>query len=389
MILNRRALLAGVGAASVWAAAGPRLVLADAPTDKRLVVVILRGAMDGLSALPPIGDPSYRGLRGELAIEQPIDLDGSFGLHPALAPIAPWFGEGALLPVHAVATPYRDRSHFDAQDLLENGTPAPHGSTSGWLNRALASFRSGQTPQGLAVGQVVPLVLRGDVAVTTWSPSVLPGAEPDLLARLEVMYAADPLFMRSLDEAIATSGMAGDGGIATGGARQQARQAVRTAATMLAAADGPRIAVLESTGWDTHANQGADTGRLGTALAGLADSLALFRDSIGTAWRQTALVVVTEFGRTALPNGTGGTDHGTAGAALLAGGAIAGGRVLADWPGLAAGQLHEGRDLTPTLDLRAVLKALLRDHLGLDEGSLETAVFPDSAAIRPLDGLIG
>jgi uncharacterized protein (DUF1501 family) len=343
--------------------------------------------MDGLSAVPPTGDPGYRGLRGELAIEQAIELDGSFGLHPALAPIAPWFGEGALMPVHAVATPYRDRSHFDAQDLLENGTPAPHGADSGWLNRALASFRSGPAPQGLAIGQVVPLVLRGDVTVTTWSPSMLPGAEPDLLARLEVMYADDPLFMRSLEEAVATSSMAGDGGTAAGGARQQAREAVRMAATMLAAADGPRIAVLESTGWDTHANQGADTGRLAAALEGLADTLALFRDSIGSAWRQTALVVVTEFGRTAVPNGTGGTDHGTAGAALVAGGAIAGGRVLADWPGLATGQLHEGRDLRPTLDLRAVLKGLLRDHLGLDEGSLETVVFPDSSAARPLDGL--
>lgn len=386
MILHRRTFLLGAAALSASATL-PRLVVADAPTDKRLVVVILRGAMDGLSAVPPHGDPAYRGLRGDLAIDTPLALDGTFGLHPALAPIADWFAAGELLPVHAVATPYRDRSHFDAQDLLENGTAAPHGASSGWLNRALASL-TGAGTRALAVGQVVPLVLRGEAPVTTWSPSVLPGAEEDLLARLEAMYATDPIFMRSFQEAMTTSAVAGDGGMAGAGARQQLREAVRTAGAMLLSADGPRLAVLESTGWDTHANQGADQGRLANALSDLADSLALLKQELREAWPQTAIVVVTEFGRTAVPNGTRGTDHGTAGAALLAGGAVSGGRVLADWPGLAAADLYEGRDLRPTLDLRAVLKSVLRDHLGVSEARLAAQVFPESEQVRPIDGLI-
>lgn len=393
MTLNRRAFLCGAAAFSGLAAAGSRLALADAPTDKRLVVVILRGAMDGLSAVPPVGDPAYAGLRGDLAINQPIALDGLFGLHPALAPIADWYGAGDLLPVHAVSTPYRSRSHFDGQDLLENGTAQPRGASSGWLNRTLAAMAVDARPGAVAIGQVVPLVLRGDLTVNTWSPSVLPSAEADLLQRIGATYAADPLFMRSFDDAMATSaliGADGDGAMGNGGgARAQMREAVRMAATMLAGADGPRIAVLESTGWDTHANQGAEQGRFANTLGGLAEALALFRQTIGPAWQQTALVVMTEFGRTAVPNGTRGTDHGTGAAALLAGGAIAGGRVLADWPGLASGQLHEGRDLRPTLDLRAVLKGVLRDHLGLDGEGLAGDVFPDSAAIRPVDGLIG
>lgn len=391
MSLDRRAFL-GAGLAATVAGTLPRLALASAPTDKRLVVVILRGALDGLSAVPPVGDPSYTGLRGDLAVTDPLPLDGFFGLHPAMAPIADWYGRGELLPVHAVATPYRERSHFDAQDLLENGTLRPHGETSGWLNRTLASFAPQARPGGLAVGQAIPLILRGSEQVSTWSPSVLPGADSDLLERLSAMYAADPLLARSLEEAVATSALLGDGdgGMAgSGGARAVMREAIRTAATMMAAAGGPRIAVLESTGWDTHANQGADQGRLAGSLAGLADALALFRETIGAAWAETAVVVVTEFGRTAVPNGTRGTDHGTGAAALLAGGAVAGGRVIADWPGLAAPQLYQGRDLLPTLDLRAVLKGVLRDHLLVAEHALDTAIFPESSAIRPIDGLIG
>lgn len=391
MVFDRRTFLRGsLATAAITGLSG--LALADAPTEKRLVVVILRGALDGLSAIPPVGDPSYAGLRGDLTITAPLPLDGFFGLHPAMAAMGDWYARGELLPIHAVATPYRERSHFDAQDLLENGTGRPRSETSGWLNRTLATFTGGGRLGGLAVGQAVPLILRGDEPVATWSPSVLPSAESDLLDRLGAMYAADPLFSQNLIEAMETNALVGGdgGGMGAGsGARAQLREAVRTAATMMATADGPRIAVLESTGWDTHANQGADQGRLANTLSGLADALELFRDTIGDVWSETAMLVVTEFGRTAVPNGTRGTDHGTGAAALLAGGAVAGGRVLSDWPGLAAHQLHEGRDLMPTTDLRAILKGVLRDHLHVSEQSLETIVFPDSAPVRPIDGLIG
>ena len=390
MVIDRRTFLRG-SLATATVASMPGLAMADAPTDRRLVVVILRGAMDGLSAIPPVGDPAYAGLRGDLAIAAPLPLDGFFGLHPAMSAIGDWYDKGDLLPVQAVATPYRERSHFDAQDLLENGTSQPRSETSGWLNRTLATFTGTSRLGGLALGQAVPLILRGGEPVATWSPSVLPSAEPDLLERLSAMYAADPLFSQSLTEAVETSALVGsDGGGMEGGfgARAQLRETVRTAATMMATAAGPRIAVLESTGWDTHANQGADQGRLASTLGGLADALALFRETIGNVWSETAMVVVTEFGRTAVPNGTRGTDHGTGAAVLLAGGAISGGRVLSDWPGLAAHQLHEGRDLLPTTDLRAILKGVLRDHLKVGEQHLAAVVFPDSDTVRPIDGLI-
>ncbi|MEZ5669166.1 MAG: DUF1501 domain-containing protein [Alphaproteobacteria bacterium] len=368
-------------------AARPRLLLADAPTESRLVVVILRGAMDGLSAVPPVGDPAYRGLRGDLAIDDALPLDGFFGLHPALAPLAGWYAEGALLPVHAVATPYRERSHFDAQDLLENGTGMPHGAGDGWLNRALAAMGATARPAGLAIAQSAPLILRGAAPVTTWSPSVLPGADDDLMARIAAMYADDPLFRESLESAMALGDAAGAGS-AGGGARAQLAESVRTAGMLLAQADGPRIAVLELGGWDTHANQGAGNGRLATALTGLAEALSGLRTSASAVWARTCIAAVTEFGRTAVPNGTRGTDHGTGAAMLLAGGAVAGGRVLADWPGLGTAQLYEGRDLMPTTDLRAVLKGVLRDHLGLADAVLADGVFPQSGAVAPLDGLI-
>ncbi len=160
------------------------------------------------------------------------------------------------------------------------------------------------------------------------------------------------------------------------------------AARFLAAADGPRIAVIEASGWDTHANQGAETGQLANRLAGLDAGVAKLRTGLGEAWEDTVVAIVTEFGRTVRVNGTRGTDHGTAGAAILVGGAVRGGRVLADWPGLAPRALHEGRDLRPTTDLRALFKAVLAEHLGLDTGFIDREVFPGSGAARRLDGLI-
>ena len=389
MQITRRRFITGAAALTVGNMA-PRIALATAPTDKRLVVVVLRGAMDGLSAVPPFGDPSYLGLRGSLAIDQPRDLDGFFGLHPALTPLDDWFRQGDLLPIHAVATPYRERSHFDGQDLLENGTGTPRGARDGWLGRLILSYGDIGQPHGLAIGQSVPLMLRGATQVTTWSPSILAGAEDHLLDKLAILYDGDPLFRETLSQALAMSDITGDNDERSGNsARAQFAESVRVVATSLAADDGPRIAVLDgASGWDTHANQGADSGRLANNLKGLAESLVLFRQTIGEVWSDTVVAVVTEFGRTAVPNGTNGTDHGTGGAMLLAGGAVSGGRVLADWPGLSNRLLLDARDLRPTLDSRSIFKGILRDHLNQTEASLAAEIFPESAHVRATDGLI-
>jgi uncharacterized protein (DUF1501 family) len=309
-----------------------------------------------------------------------LDLDGVFGLHPALAPIHGWFGEGGLLPVHAVATPYRDRSHFDAQDLLENGTPRPHGAADGWLNRALAFLEADGSRLGLAVGTAVPLVLRGEVPVAAWSPPVIPAAEPDFLERVAVLWRGDAALAGLLEEAMAGADLSGRamGDLPRGRGRQGLAMAT-AAGRLLAEPEGPRIAVLELGGWDTHAGQGTVRGRMAAPLAGLAAALAALREALGPAWALTAGAAVTEFGRTVVPNGTGGTDHGTAGAALVFGGAVAGGRVLARWPGLGDRDLLEGRDLAPTQDLRAILAALLIQHARLPEHALAT-VFPGLAS---------
>jgi uncharacterized protein (DUF1501 family) len=297
--------------------------------------------------------------------------------------------------LHAVATPYRERSHFDGQDVLENGHARPHASQSGWLNRALAglpqSKPSGGTGQhGVALGPSVPLVMRGPQEVASWSPSVLPGIEPDTLQRLADLYAGDALLARRLAEAGDAQQMAGDDAMAPGGARNRAQlgPVAKTAAGFLRLEHGPRVAVLETSGWDTHAAQGSTQGALAARLALLDAGLATLHAELGDAWASTAVLVVTEFGRTAAINGTRGTDHGTGAAAFLLGGAVNGGRVVADWPGLSTRALHEGRDLAPTLDLRAVFAALLIDHLGIDRRFVEREVFPDARDLARINDLV-
>jgi uncharacterized protein (DUF1501 family) len=379
--------------------------VAKATTDSRLVVVILRGAMDGLAAVPPHGDRDYRSLRGDLAIAAPgqsdgaIDLDGFFGLHPALAPLHDVYAKRQLAIVHAVATPYRDRSHFDGQDLLENGTTTPHAAPDGWLNRALGLVGGTQT-LGLAVGQSVPLILRGPAAVTSWSPVKLPEVSAEFLDKVADLYRDDPVFAPALamglgDQALVdkVSNVPGmDGGGVKMNMLQRGAGLVKTVTTtvgkLLADSAGPRVAVIDVPGWDTHANQGTVNGRLAPVLVGLADGLVGLQQAMAPVWNRTVVLTLTEFGRTAHPNGTGGTDHGTAGAAFLMGGAVNGGRVIADWPGLSNARLFQSRDLAPTADTRAVCKAILRDHLGLPADAIARVVFPGSADVRPLEDLV-
>jgi uncharacterized protein (DUF1501 family) len=379
----------------------------------RLVVVILRGALDGLAVVPPYGDRDYAALRRDAALRGPgepngvLPLNGFFGLHPSLAFLEQCYVAKELIVLHAMASPYRERSHFDGQDVLENGTPRAHAAQTGWLNRALAAApASGSREAGVALGQNVPLLMRGPAAVTSWSPSRLASLDEDTLARITDLYAGDPVLAPRLADALAADTVAAEEDAAPMNAANSSVMAaasaakpaqaysaryaelVRAAAGFLRPSQGPKVAVFDTTGWDTHANEGGAQGQLAGRLATLDKGLATLREELGPTWSDTAVLLVTEFGRTAAINGTRGTDHGTAAAAFLVGGAVAGGRVIADWPGLSARALYQGRDLAPTLDLRSVLKGLLADHLQVPGRALEDTVFPDSATAKSLRGLL-
>jgi uncharacterized protein (DUF1501 family) len=391
-MLRRRGFMQGL-AAGALAAALPGLSLAQANGDARLVLVILRGALDGLAAVPPLGDPDYAAVRGPLALSseqlRATALDGFFHLHPSLPGLMQAWHRNELLVLHAIASPYRERSHFDGQDLLESGAAGVALLRDGWLNRTLREIPGARDSSVIGLGSTLPLVLRGDAPVTSWAPSRMPGPDDDTLERIAMMYQSDALLAARLEQARAADALAGAGRLvgSRGGARQFGVLA-DAAAGFLREPDGPRIAVLEAGGWDTHANQGADTGQLANRLAQLDAGLLALATGLGPAWRETVVAVVTEFGRTARPNGSGGTDHGTGSCALLLGGCVAGGRVVADWPGLNRQQLHDGRDLRPTADLRAVFKGLLANQFGLSSAVLERSIFPHSAAAAPLPGLL-
>ncbi len=388
---HRRQLLAAALAAPVSLALLPALAQSQTD-DARFVLIVLRGAMDGLGAVPAVGDPDFaaaRGVLGDYSAAAPRALPGTpFALHPALEGLHTMYGQGEALIVHAMGLAYRDRSHFDAQQVLESGGARPYELNTGWIGRGLAA-QSSHAQKALALMTAVPLVLRGSQDVDTWAPSVLPEPMPDLVARLERVYAADPALAQALQRAkelrndpnMATGGMAGPG-------RGNLVALAKKAGEMLNTAQGSRIAVLEVGGWDTHANQGASTGQLANHLRNLDAALVTLKESLGPAWQRTVVLVATEFGREVAVNGTQGSDHGTGGAAFLLGGAVRGGRVIADWPGLAKAQRYEGRDLKITTDLRAVMKGVLGDHLRWSSASIEKAAFPNSGDVRGLRDLI-
>jgi uncharacterized protein (DUF1501 family) len=398
--VSRRALLTA-GGALFASAAIPAFARAADARDPRLVVMILRGAMDGLSALAPIGDPDYGDLHGELALQwdgahPALRVDPFFGLNPAMPNFARLYDSKQAIAVHACATNYRERSHFDGQDVLESGMPAPGQVQSGWLNRAIAALPKGERVAragGLAVGATTPLVMKGAAEVLGWAASGLAPPTEDITDRLLKLYAhTDPTLGVALQAGIDADHMAtrqGMDALKPGGDVAQAmRKAGEGAARLMAADDGPRIGALAFDGWDTHANEGGATGRLAQLLGGLDGAFAAFEKELGPRWKDTAIIAVTEFGRTARINGTTGTDHGTGTVAFLAGGALAGGRVIADWPGLKEANLYEARDLMATTDLRAVLKGLLADQFGLSPAVLANAVFPGTSAVVPMKGLI-
>jgi len=418
---SRRQLLLASGVLFAWAHL-PKVAMAEG-RDPRLLVIVLRGALDGLAAVAPVGDPDYQALRGDkiLRLDGPspaLRLDRFFALNPAMPNLHRLYTAGQASIVHAVATPYRERSHFDGQDVLESGLAAPGATDTGWLNRALSAMEPGGrvdpgNRKAFAVGPVTPLVVRGPAPVLSWTPPRLPPAGEDTLMRLLDLYRHnDAALARALEERIGLAAIARAGGMETepqpgqpspgaaqaGQPRPPAAQAnqVRayfaesagSAAKFMARPDGPRVGALAFDGWDTHADEGAVNGRLAALLGALDGAMAAIEAGMGAAWRDTVVAVVTEFGRTARINGTEGTDHGTATIALLAGGAVKGGRVIADWPGLKTANLRDQRDLKPTTDLRAVIKGVLRDHLRMPDTMLTAKVFPESTSAKPLTGLV-
>ena len=396
--LSRRALLVGSGSCFAWAFM-PRFAHAAGGRDMRLVTIVLRGALDGLSAVAPVGDPDYAGLHGGLALSLEGDhpalpLDGFFALNPAMPNFARLYGARQAAVVHATATAYRERSHFDGQDVLESGYAGPGRTDSGWLNRALGALPRGErvAASGLAVGAVAPLVIRGAAPVLGWAPHLGAVAGDDLARRVLDLYGhRDPALATALADGLATDRMAidaaGDKSRGTMASPQGMRQAAEGAARLLAAPDGPRIAALAFDGWDTHVNEGGATGRLAQLLGGLDGAIAALEAGLGDHWADTTVVAVTEFGRTVHINGTVGTDHGTGTVSFLAGGAVKGGVVMADWPGLAPNKLYEARDLMPTTDLRSVLKGILATQWGLSPDVLSRVVFPGSDIVRPANAL--
>jgi uncharacterized protein (DUF1501 family) len=382
-MLTRRSFMAAGSAASALATLGvPTMAFARANTQRRFVFIIQRGAADGLHIVAPTGDPSYAGLRGDFAqdLATGARLNSFFTLHPALAETAKVYVARQALFVHAVASPYRDRSHFDGQNVLETGGSAAYRLKDGWMNRLLGLLPS-EEAKALALSSTVPMALRGSHEVSSYASSQLPSPSDDLLARVTSLYESDQQLHALWTAAMETRMKAGDP-MQTGGG--QKGTATGTLAAKMLSDDGARIAMIETNGWDTHSGQ---RGRLNAQLRDLDQLLAALKTGLGSDWSNTLVVVATEFGRTARPNGTGGTDHGQASAAMLLGGAVAGGKVIADWPGLSNTALYEGRDLKPTTDLDALIAGALSQHYGLEPSRVMVTLFPEtrgSAVKQPL-----
>lgn len=391
-------MISAAGAAGTVGLGFPRLGFASLPTDARLVMIFCEGGIDGLSAVPPHGDPDYWRWRGHISPGKPgepggiVELDGFFGLHPTLSPLHELYRKGELLPFHALASPSRERSHAEAMKTLQGGGEGPHDTTTGWFNRALKHYgvAGGEKALGL---MGMPFVLMGDLPVGAWTPNALKVTDLELRF-VEALYSTDPVLgpafaagrrMAALAEATLPPGQSIPARPIEDPTGLPA--ALSVAGAMLAVEKGPRIAAVEVGNYDSHGNQEGPEGLLTTRLPAIATGIRALEARLGPAWRHTVVFAMTEFGRAVIVNGSRGTDHGTGGMAIVAGGAVKGGRVFANWPGLKENQLFEGRDLKPGGDTRSLFKAILRDHLGLPEGFIEDTVFPKSREARPFEGL--
>jgi uncharacterized protein (DUF1501 family) len=408
---RRRALMSALGLGITVEFVGGRAFAASqgAEAKKKLVVIVCRGGLDGLTLSPPVGDPNYAALRGAIAVAgfgQPdgaLKLDDTFGLHPSMPATHALALKGQARIVPAVATPDRERSHFEAQDVLESGMPVVYGANSGWLNRALLAMGPSGSVKAISIGPTAPLILRGPVEAASWSPGGAADRDHRLPGILMDLYKSDPLLGPALASGVATESMAktATASAAMGGvgaplepvtaanyARQglpAARKLGATLAAFMTQPDGKQVAAVSVDGFDSHANQ---TALLTTRLAYVDAFIDGFSTGMGPAWTDTVVVLATEFGRTARVNGTAGTDHGTASTALLIGGGLKRGGIVGDWPTLAQNRLFENRDTAPTLDMRGVFKGVLRDHLGVDRAKLDSVVFPGSGGVAPVEGMV-
>ncbi len=382
VLLNRRSFVTAAGTLVLASGMGGTMAFAQAPTERRFVFIIQRGAADGLGTLAPVGDPAFVSQRGVLAqdfVDAPT-LDGMFALHPAMPQISGLYAAKEALFLHAVASPYRDRSHFDGQNILETGGTSAYQFKDGWLNRMLSLIPRDEA-RAIALAATVPMALRGAVEVASYAPSSLPYASDDLMGRVSAMYQGDPKLHEIWEQAIATRMLTGDM------SGDKGRNAIATgtlAAKMLMSDSGSRVAMIETGGWDTHAGQ---RGRLANQLKGLDGMIGALKAGLGSQWANTMVVVATEFGRTVEVNGTQGTDHGTGSVAMLLGGAVNGGRIVADWPGLSDPALYEGRDLKPTMDLDRVIASAIADHYRIDGARAAKTLFPEMQKVALIEGL--
>jgi uncharacterized protein (DUF1501 family) len=388
MNMDRRSFMKQMCLGGMATFALPGVTFAHVKHDGRFVFVLLRGGFDGLAAVVPYGDDSYERLRNGFAFDESelFALNPFFGLAPGLAPLRELWQANELVALHAMAIPFRTRSHFDGQAILETGIDRPIGSSDGWMNRLL-QVMSGKRA-GIAIAAGMPRSLTGSFEVQTWSPAQLGVVDDGYLQRLGALYRTDKALSGRFEAAIQQQDTVGEEAMARGNARRNGVTSImQAAAKILRQDDGPNIAAMEFSGWDTHANQGLAGGALDRLLGQLAEGLMTFRSDMGQAWANTTVVVMTEFGRTARPNGTRGTDHGTAGAGFVLGPRIAKSAVFADWPGLDDRSLFEGRDLKPTLDVRSVLKGAIAGSLDLSRAQLDR-VFPNAPEVRALYDLM-
>jgi uncharacterized protein (DUF1501 family) len=409
ILKGRRSFIGGLMMAPAALALMPMdmsMAYAAAPTNKRLIVIILRGGMDGLAAAIPYGDKDYKNLRKDLAFDpdQVVNLDGFFALHPAFVNMNKMYRDKELASVHALASPYRKRSHFDAQNVLELGGTQPYDRDSGWMNRLVGLIANklnvDADDMGMSFGQAVPMAMRGDITLGSWAPSTLPKVNSDFYDFMGQMYKNDKHLNAALNKGVSIqneTGMLFEGETPKE-MRKMAQQSrnrngfvtmAKATGQWMAEISGPRIATLELGGWDTHVNQGTGAGRLASNFTLLDNGIQAIKENIGEgAWQNTVVLAVTEFGRTGAPNGTNGTDHGMGGCAFLAGGSVKGGKVIADWPGLSKDRLYEARDLKPTTDLRSIFKGVIADHYGLSLSQINAVIYPNSGIAPKMNDLI-
>jgi len=392
---NRRSFIRGMCFGGLATFAAPLVSFAQVPGKERMVFVLLRGGFDGLAGVVPVGDPGYAAIRGNMAFQRPelTFLDSDFALAPGLAPLKSFWDAGELVATHAMAIPYRTRSHFDGQAVLETGLERPVGSSDGWRNRLLQVMEGDRS--GIAVAAGMPRSMMGEHPVLTWSPSQLGVAGDEYLDRLHVLYQRDELLHNSFEAAIQLMGMEeamGESGEGMDGMMRarpgRIAPVMEATARFLRDPAGPNVAAVEFSGWDTHANQGLVDGSLDRLLLQLSEGLVRLKVELGSTWADTTVVVMTEFGRTARPNGTRGTDHGTAGAGFVLGPRVARSQILSDWPGLNDRDLFEGRDLRPTLDTRAILKGVVTGTFDLTRAQADR-IFPGSGDLPPLVDMMG